>query len=217
MKKLICVFLAGTAFSLSAQDPKLGQIDAGRWLASGGICFDSQNSTFESGSNSFESNDGFFKADIYGGYAFAENQVVGLGLGYTSAKSTNVLDEEFLFNEVRLTPYYRRYKWCSEEFALVGTAKLPIGLRNSSRMILDPSNPSEFIEDEDPTSTSVGFWITPSFMWMPDNNWSLEAGVGSLGFSNVTQTDDNDNKSTDFLLQAKLDLFNPWLAFAYYF
>ena len=132
------------------------------------------------------------------------------------------IDNTYKGNTFSLIPFYRRYHFCSPQFALVGTAKLPIGFSNESEEYLtDPFDPSQGTDlIEYPSHTSIGFYVVPSFMWMPNRNWSLEASVGSIGFNSSSGSGDVNGTTIDysaFQFIAKLYLLNPFIAFSYYF
>lgn len=225
MKNLAVMFLVVASIGCYAQNEK-GQISAGRWLASGIFCYDSESDKRELVTTS-ESGSSTGKISLYGGYAFADNQVAGLGIGYESTTSTFMTEDPsstfFTDNTDRsstfsISPFYRYYQWCSPEFAFVGTAKLPLGFTNSSsERLVNPSDPGEGTTTiDDPSHTSFGVWIVPSFMWMPDENWSVEIGLGRLGF-NSSSASEGDDKYSSFEFSGKVDLLSPSFAVGYYF
>ena len=225
MKKLMAFLMILGTSGLMGQET--GVIQQGRWLTSGVLCYDSDSEDENTSAGTSETSWNTGKLGLYGGYAFSDNQVVGLGVGYESYTnkfmsedptgsffSDNVTKE----NTFSISPFYRYYKWCGEEFAFVGTAKLPIGFTNESyKSLNDPSDPGQGSSTVDyPSHTSFGLWIIPSFMWMPDENWSIEAGIGQLGFS-TSSASENGEEYSGFQMSAKVDLFSPMFVFSYYF
>jgi hypothetical protein len=226
MKRLLVLIMAMSVSGLFAQ----GVIEQGRWVTTGVLCYDSESD--EEKNDVFTSEDSWNigKLGVYGGYAFADNQVVGLGVGYESSVSKTMRtpvdpnfggfyqDDTYREGTFSISPFYRYYKWCGEDFAFVGTAKLPIGFTNESFEDLnDSSDPNQGkTKTEYPSHTSFGVWIVPTFMWMPDENWSIEAGIGQLGFTTSSASGDGEEYSS-FQFSGKIDLFSPMFMFSYYF
>ncbi len=230
MKKSLLLLFALASFTAFSQTEK-GVILKGTKLLSGGFCIETSSDEESSQFYSEESRMSEVLLAVYGGYAISDNNVVGLGLSYNSY--TNAYkssqsggsfqqDNENKTSTISIVPFYRRFYFCSPEFALVGTAKLPIGFANESEQRLqnptDPSQGTELIEY--PGHMSFGLWLAPSFLWMPSEYWSIEGSVGRVGFVTSSGSGDVQGENVDyssFEFVAKIYLLNPFIAFTYYF
>lgn len=215
---------------LIASTAGFAQIPGGTWFASGGICFDnskSVNPTFN-GTDYTDLEDSFtrFQLKLGAGYAFTENQAIGLGFGLDNSKSTNQsftgqpstvietrIDKD---NDFFIAPFYRYYYFCAPQFAIIGQVHIPIVFTGGEQSF-EYDDGSSTIVNEQPNGIGIGGWVTPSFAWFPKSTWSLEASIGQLGFYTEGYNDDNDNRYSTSDFSAKLWLFQPTLSFTYYF
>lgn len=231
MKNSLLLLFALISFAAFSQTEP-GVILKGTKLFSGGFCFDSESDDEKSTGNTSMYKTSNSLIAVYGGYALSDNNVVGLGVSFDANKTQNKSEQTGPFgtfntdninktNTFSIVPFYRRYYFCSPAFALVGTAKLPIGFSNESEQsLVSSSDPSQGTVTVDyPGHTSIGLWIAPSFMWIPSGKWSLEASVGQIGFATSSGSGEVSGQNVDyssFDFIAKVYLLNPFIAFALY-
>jgi len=207
----------------------IAQIPQSTWMALGGICFDNDKSTnygyyaLEDEFIELQSSNSEFALKAGAGFAFAEDQVIGLKLGHQINRSTveqlvSGTDEieTRISTDTRLTvtPFYRYYYFCAPAFAFIGQLRVPIAVTGGNFEVEGGPNPSS---TEQPGGFGIGAWLNPKFAWFPKDNWSLEAGIGRLGFYTEGYDDSNNNRIKDSQFSAKLWLFQPRLTFSYYF
>lgn len=209
----------------------MAQIPASSWVVLGGICYDNDKSTDYDqviSTNEFvelTSSQSTFEFKGGAGYAFAENQVAGLKLGYeinkdmneflpNPALSADIGTQTYTDTRFSINPFYRYYYFCAPKFAIIGQLRVPIVFKNSKYEIEAGSNTTT---QEDPGSFGIGAWLNPKLAWFPKDNWSIEAGVGRLGFYSEGYDDDDNNRIKDSKFSAKLWFFQPNLTVSYYF
>lgn len=209
----------------------VAQIPSSSWVVLGGICYDSDKSTdydqvaLTSEFVELNNSQSTFEFKGGAGYAFAENQVAGLKLGYEINKDMNesllnpALSDDigtYTYTDSRfsLNPFYRYYYFCAPKFAIIGQLRVPIVFK-SSKYEAEAGGTTTSLED--PGSFGIGAWLNPKLAWFPKDNWSLEAGVGRLGFYSEGYDDDDNNRIKDSQFSAKLWFFQPNLTVSYYF
>lgn len=204
------------------------QIPSSTWMITGGISYQNDQFTdygyYALGNDYIELQNSIssFATRVGLGYTFAENQIVGLELGYDVDRS---VDEDLIFgtDEIEtftttdtrfmLAPFYRYYYFCAPSLAFIGQVSVPIVMTGGKTEVEGP-NPASV---EDPSGFGIGVWLTPKLAWFPKDNWSLEAGVGRLGYYTEGYDDPNNNRIKNSSLEATLWMFQPSLSISYYF
>lgn len=224
MKSKLLVFVL-----FAASTAAFAQIPGGTWFASGGICFDNSKSTNPTFNGTdftdLENSTTQFQLKLGAGYTFKENHSAGLGFGIDNTKNVNeslsqpgsvLVTRTNKTNSFFVAPFYRYYYFCAPQLAIIGQVHIPI-VFSGGEQVTDFSDNTPSTRNESPGSFGIGGWVTPTFAWFPKNTWSLEASIGQVGFYNEGYKDDNDNRHSDSDFTAKLWLFQPTLAFTYYF
>ena len=205
------------------------QIPSSTWMMIAGICFDNDksNNFVQTGQNDFVeliNTQSTFALKGGVGYAIMENHVAGLKLGYEINKSSDEQLVSFpsdeietvIFTDTRLViaPFYRYYYFCAPTLAIIGQLRVPLVFTGGTYEVEGGPNATS---QEDPSGFGIGAWVNPKLAWFPKENWSIEAGVGRLGFYTEGYDNDDNNRINESFFSAKLWMFRPSLAVSYYF
>lgn len=153
------------------------QINQDAWRLSAGLCYDQDKFSFPqfNGTDFTEleqvETEAAIKVDV--GYAFRENSLIGLKVGYETFKdagenlnlgtggiaTTTDFDRQF-----SIAPTYSYFHFCASQYAIKGELSVPFTFGGGTSTIeySDGPNPPEM---KMPDSFGIGAWLTPSFVW----------------------------------------------------
>jgi hypothetical protein len=131
------------------------------------------------------------------GYLITDRLELGLGLGYEYSKTkeenesipAKYENSQGLF---LISPYLRFYQPVSDKFYfdLVVTPDISFGSRKQTNIFGSATNKTES------SVFTIGISVDPEFTYIFNNHWGLTFGLGSLGYSSTTITDDDTDVET---------------------
>ncbi|MEO1010367.1 MAG: hypothetical protein AAFX53_03620 [Bacteroidota bacterium] len=196
MKKitfLAVVFTIGISYGQQNQNNEVLILEKGRWFLGGNASLDITSAENENDAGTGENDR--WSVDLNGktGHFFANNLLVGLGIGYGHTNSENTNRDMgnqtdttgFNIQDLSLYPFIRGYKSIVKKIALFleGEARYSRIWRNNT---LDNRTTSES------TINQVFIGLRPGFTYFATTNLAFEANLGVMGYSY------NDGESESF-------------------
>ena len=185
MKKIffLSLFCASAGVS-DAQTP----IKAGTVQLGGSISYYQQHSEVTNAPSQNGDSQGFAISPSVG-YFVANNLVVGINFGYSSAKTTNNNSSvpysiEQRNHSIAIGPFVEYYQMLTEQFGLTGT--LGINYVHSTFNGSGNNNNTE--------SVGKGFYtgLTPGLVFFPISKLGIGASFGGLGYNHSNSKQDGD-------------------------
>lgn len=194
MKKVLLVVLVALAVSLNAQ------IESGKLLLGGSLGINSNSGTSEviaSGTTTSVDDPASFSFSIMpqGAFMLTENIGVGLGIGFSSTKTTtpNVIVDNAgdQFDQIQrsssfvIAPFARYYKNVTEKFYLFGELGLPIRTGKTKQLRQSTNDDGLGTEDDDSVNKTfnLGFNLSLGANYFIRENIALEASFGLFGIN----------------------------------
>ena len=176
MKKFLLFSCAlGLAFSVSAQKT------AGPWWVGGALGYESTSSD----DLNFSSNTLTFGPGV--GYWLNDQLAVGLGMSLvTTTDKDDAFDQTDTESLYHFQPFARYYKDLGSNFSIYGQVVVDIYSGGAKSEVAGTETSSTSIN-------GFGFGIAPGIQYWFTPAWSVNATVGNLGYTTLTESDDNSD------------------------
>ena len=150
------------------------------------------------------------------GYFIGDNLAVGMGIGYTSTKTTDP-EEKDNFSQssmISFNPFARYYVISEEKFGVFGQFSLPVGLGKEKDSYVDTEYDFDanfnLVEREvtyttEYNYTSIAPGVSAGFTFLPTSKIALE---GSLGVLSLNSTSYDGGSSSNFNFGLNLNSVN---------
>lgn len=121
------------------------------------------------------------------GYDMSDNLTIGASIAYSRIGDLSLTfdEDEFSYTGVQtisLLPFVRMVNWVSKDFQVYGQLDLALGILTD----LDVAEDSEGERIENNLSSQVyGANIRPGILYMFNDNFSMNANFGSLGYNAI--------------------------------
>lgn len=139
------------------------------------------------------------------GYFVADNMMVGADLNMSITRYNSDFNG-YRQSSVNLSPYFRYYKFTSnEQFAFFGHFGFGFGVGSHKS---DGSDPTK--------SRSFNMHVAPGFTWFPTKRWGIDIWTSILSFNSYDPDKDRDDDKVNSFGMS-LTTLSPSLAVRYYF
>jgi hypothetical protein len=145
-----------------------------------------------------------------------ENLAVGLQLNLNGSSTENGLlgvTTKVSDNSFGATPFVRYYKWIGDNFGLYGQFDVAFSSGTQKTEVTDQ-------EDVESKTSAFGVGIRPGFQYWFQDDWSVNASVGFLGYASESvdgPADGDADEITTSGFGATLDFSTFNLGFNYHF
>lgn len=206
MKNLFLVSILAMAIGVNAQ------IESGKIMVGGSLGLSTSGGASEeinSGTSETTDLDKRFSFSIVpqAHYFLSENLSVGMGIGYSFTRYTNInyfvngtdkFDQVIKTSLVLFLPQARYYKSLGKKFYLFGEVGIPVMIGSQSQLKWNDTGDGVIEDDSVNKVSGLGFDLSLGLDYAISDHFVLEAGLGllNMSYSNVKSTDtDKDGKN----------------------
>ena len=146
------------------------------------------------------------------GFMLNENMAVGLNMimnGVTN-KANNADNDVFKTSGQNFEPFFRYYFAGTGNFKFFGDAR--VGFGGGKTLHTNDVDP-----DDESTFSNFSIMVVPGAQYWFNDNWSMAATLGGIGYRSTTNNKGGNNESTtnEFAIGVDFDTFN--LGFFFHF
>lgn len=164
------------------------------------------------------------------GYFVSNNFAIGLGIGYETVKSTDLMNNAIFPGSTIVTtretkqpafvvaPFARKYWTLGDKLYIFGQLAVPMKFGKTeienTTVSTSGSSVATTTSSSEAKYTQIGVTVKPGLDYFLNKNWSIEATIGEFGYDNYKPKDGNATNNYSFGLNLSTVTFGVKYVFA---